>query len=107
MEDPIHEIPTVIHLLTQTPPHLQAAALNRFFIPTASFTHPFCRTGSYDVTYYFRYGFVQRTLKAIGMDGALEEVTTSRGLMGGIYRWYKILSPRIDMQVNSVGECAS
>jgi hypothetical protein len=73
----VKEIPGVIHLLTQSPPSIQEEAIETYFTPNASFTHPFCRTGSW---------------------------SNSRWLVGKIYRWYKIMSPRIDMSVQSVGK---
>ncbi|EOD49883.1 uncharacterized protein LTHEOB_2128 [Neofusicoccum parvum] len=75
MENPEQDIPKVIHLLTQTPPHAQRDAVEKYFTPNASFTHPFCRTGKF---------------------------SNSRLLILAIYRWYKIMSPRIDLRVNSV-----
>lgn len=70
------EIPQVIHLLTQSPPSTQRKTLEKYFSPSASFTHPFCRTGSFE---------------------------GSRWLIWCIYRWYKIMSPRIEIKVDSVG----
>ncbi|KAF2088554.1 hypothetical protein K490DRAFT_64602 [Saccharata proteae CBS 121410] len=75
MEDPQRDIIPVIHLLTQSPPSVQRAAIERYFTPDASFTHPFCRTGSF---------------------------SGSRFLIRAIYRWYKIMSPRVDLRVDSV-----
>lgn len=73
---PVKEIPGIIHLLTQSPPSIQEETIETYFTADASFTHPFCRTGSRD---------------------------NSRWLIWKIYRWYKIMSPRIDMHVQSVG----
>ncbi|KAK7712073.1 hypothetical protein SLS57_007949 [Botryosphaeria dothidea] len=75
MENPEQDIPQVIHLLTQTPPDVQRQAIEKYFTSNASFTHPFCRTGKFN---------------------------NSRALIHYIYRWYKIMSPRIDAKVNSV-----
>lgn len=75
MENPVREIETVIKLLTQSPPSLQASTIERFFTPNASFSHPFCRTWSFD---------------------------GSRRLIQAIYRFYKIMSPRIDLEVKSI-----
>ncbi|MCJ1371885.1 hypothetical protein MMC20_003105 [Loxospora ochrophaea] len=75
MENPTAEISQVIHLLTQSTPSIQRATLERYFTPNASFTHPFCRTGSFN---------------------------GSRWLIWCIYRWYKIMSPRIELTVDSV-----
>ena len=72
----VREIETVIKLLTQSPPSLQASTIERFFTPNASFSHPFCRTWSFD---------------------------GSRRLIQAIYRFYKIMSPRIDLEVKSIG----
>ncbi|KAF2267400.1 hypothetical protein CC78DRAFT_490255 [Lojkania enalia] len=75
MENPVKEISGVIHLLTQSPPTQQTETILTYFTPNASFTHPFCRTGKWE---------------------------NSRFLIQVIYRWYKIMSPRIDITVNSV-----
>jgi hypothetical protein len=75
MDDPVAEIPYVIALLTETPPSLQQSTISKYFTPTATFTHPFCRTGS---------------------------SPHSRYLVERIYRWYKIMSPRISATVHSV-----
>lgn len=71
----VREIPHVIHLLTETPPSLQQRTVETYFTPTAQFTHPFCRTGS---SAYSRY------------------------LVARIYRWYKIMSPRMAVHIQSV-----
>ncbi|KAI9668468.1 MAG: hypothetical protein M1831_001222 [Alyxoria varia] len=75
MNDPVKEIEGVIRQLTQTTPSKQRRAIETYFTKDAAFTHPICRTGSFD---------------------------GSRYLIRGIYRWYKIMSPRIDLQVNSI-----
>ncbi|KAI8939015.1 hypothetical protein NX059_004858 [Plenodomus lindquistii] len=75
MDDPVAEIPHVIHLLTQSPPSIQRDAIEKYFTPNASFTHPFVRTGSW---------------------------SHSRVLIQCIYRWYKIMSPRVEITVQSV-----
>ncbi|KAH7080680.1 hypothetical protein FB567DRAFT_595021 [Paraphoma chrysanthemicola] len=75
MENPVKEIPGIIHLLTQSPPSIQRETVETYFTPNASFTHPFCRTGSW---------------------------SNSRWLIERIYRWYKIMSPRIEIDVESV-----
>ncbi|KAJ4356980.1 hypothetical protein N0V95_002852 [Ascochyta clinopodiicola] len=75
MEDPVKEIAGVIHLLTQSPPSTQRQTIEKYFTPNASFTHPFCRTGEWQ---------------------------NSRLLVAAIYRWYKIMSPSIDITVQSV-----
>lgn len=80
MEDPVNEIPRVIHLLTQSTPSVQLHVINKYFTPDASFTHPFVRTGNWD----FGSGW------------------NSRWAVERIYRWYKIMSPRIDLHVDSV-----
>ncbi|KAL8743064.1 MAG: hypothetical protein Q9184_008158, partial [Pyrenodesmia sp. 2 TL-2023] len=53
----------------------QRATIERYFTPSASFTHPFCRTGSFE---------------------------GSRWLIWCIYRWYKIMSPRIEISIDGV-----
>ncbi|KAH7336745.1 hypothetical protein BKA66DRAFT_479914 [Pyrenochaeta sp. MPI-SDFR-AT-0127] len=80
MEDPAREIPAVIHLLTQSSPSVQRETIERYFTPNASFTHPFCRTGSWQISPWLN----------------------SRWVVEMIYRWYKIMSPRIELTVQSV-----
>lgn len=77
MENPVQEIPDVVRKLTMGSPSEQEQTINAYFTPNASFTHPFCRTGSFE---------------------------GSRNLVHSIYRWYKILSPEIKLKVNSVGK---
>ncbi|KAF2402377.1 hypothetical protein EJ06DRAFT_580641 [Trichodelitschia bisporula] len=80
MEEPVNDIPSIIHTLTQSTPSTQRATIEAYFTRDASFTHPFCRTGSFAFSPRFN----------------------SRELIIAIYRWYKILSPRIDLEVTSV-----
>lgn len=80
MENPVEEIADVIHLLTQSPPSTQRQTIEKYFTTDASFTHPFCRTGKWP---------------------------NSRLLIGLIYRWYKIMSPSIDITVQSIGTCST
>ncbi|KAK5136995.1 hypothetical protein LTR08_001502 [Meristemomyces frigidus] len=75
MDDPVQDITAVVHKLTQGSPDEQQEAINTYFAPNASFTHPLCRTGSFN---------------------------GSRQLILGIYRWYKIMSPRIEIEVTSI-----
>ena len=74
----VAEIPEIIHKLTQGPPSTQEKTLMEYFTPDAEFIHPLCRVrrGPY-----------------------------SRLLILAVYQWYKILSPRIELEVNSVGQC--
>ncbi|KAL3480854.1 hypothetical protein BJX99DRAFT_205414 [Aspergillus californicus] len=75
MEDPVTEAPKVIHLLTQSLPSLQELTIDRYFTPNAEFVHPFCRIWS---------------------------LPGSRWGVKKIYQWYKIMSPRIELEVQSV-----
>ncbi|KXT04519.1 hypothetical protein AC578_8623 [Pseudocercospora eumusae] len=75
MDDPVKDITPIIHRLTQGSPQQQADTINYYFTENASFTHPFCRTGSFE---------------------------GSRYLIHNIFQWYKIMSPQIDLTVNSV-----
>ncbi|OGE49491.1 hypothetical protein PENARI_c021G11726 [Penicillium arizonense] len=75
MENPVAEIPTVIRLLTQSPPSVQETVLGRFYTNNASFVHPFCRVPSFQ---------------------------GSRWWVAKIFQWYKIMSPRIELEVHSI-----
>jgi hypothetical protein len=77
MDNPTEDITQVVHTLCQGTPDQQTEAINTYFTPNASFTHPFCRTGSFD---------------------------GSRNLIHAIYKWYKLLSPNIELNVNSIGK---
>ncbi|KAL9086465.1 MAG: hypothetical protein Q9165_007081 [Trypethelium subeluteriae] len=76
MENPVREIPAVVHLLTQTPPSIQRDTLETYFTRNAAFDHPFCRVESW--------------------------FPASRSIIRAIYHWYKILSPKILLSVESV-----
>ncbi|EAA62499.1 hypothetical protein AN5339.2 [Aspergillus nidulans FGSC A4] len=75
MEDPVAEISTVVHLLTQSPPSVQGETVDRFFTRDAESIHPFCRIWKYNGS---RWGVKK------------------------IYQWYKIMSPHIDLEVRSI-----
>ncbi|KAI9717947.1 MAG: hypothetical protein M1828_007039 [Chrysothrix sp. TS-e1954] len=75
MDNPEAEIEGVIRQLCQTPPSTQRRAIETYFTSDAAFCHPLCRTGSFD---------------------------GSRFLIRAIYRWYKIMSPRIELEIESV-----
>jgi len=78
MDDPVAEIAPIILGLTTTPPATQRQTLERYFTPNASFDHPLCYVDSF---FY-----------------PLE----SRRVLLSVYRWYKILSPVIELKVNSI-----
>ncbi|KAJ5651652.1 hypothetical protein N7507_009078 [Penicillium longicatenatum] len=75
MERPVEEIKVVIQLLTQSSPSLQRKCLERYFTADASFYHPFCYVPSFEGSRWF-------VLK--------------------IFQWYKIMSPRVEMEIHSV-----
>jgi len=72
----VADAPRLIHTLCTAPSAVQRATIETYFTPNASFTHPFCRTGSFPGSIW---------------------------LIIMIYRWYKILSPHIEVGVDSVG----
>jgi hypothetical protein len=73
----VTEVSHVIRALVQSTPSVQRATIERYFTADASFTHPFCRTGSFN---------------------------GSRWLIWCIYRWYKIMSPKIEIDIDSIGK---
>lgn len=75
MENPEAEIRGVILNLTQGTPLVQARTIDEYFTSNAVFVHPFCRTW---------------------------DIEGSRWFVKEIYRWYKIMSPHIEIEVNSV-----
>lgn len=80
------EIEGVIKALTQGNPKKQEATLSRYFLQNASFSHPYCHVPS------FSKGLIPFSK---GLD--------SRWVLLAIYRWYRILSPHIDIKIDSVG----
>lgn len=77
MDDPVQDVPDVVRKLTSGSPQVQEETINNYFTPDASFTHPFCRTGSFP---------------------------GSRLLVHAIFRWYKIMSPgSVHPEIKSVG----
>ncbi|OQN97384.1 hypothetical protein B0A48_16543 [Cryoendolithus antarcticus] len=75
MDDPTNDVSSLIHALTRGSPSEQQTAIQTYFTSSASFSHPFCRTGSFE---------------------------GSRYLILKIYQWYKILSPKIELEIHSV-----
>lgn len=59
--------------------------MNRYYVPNAEFVHPFCRVPPFENV-------------AVPIVGQ----ANSRQLILSIFRWYRILSPRIDLKVNTV-----
>lgn len=78
MEKPVEEIADVIKTLCTSKHDEQLACISRYFTRNAEFIHPFCRTPN----------------SAVDSLWAIKQ----------IYAWYKILSPKIDVAVNSVGQ---
>lgn len=76
----------MIHSLTQGSPAEQKHALETYFTPDAAFQHPFCRVS----------GFSDISVPVVGM-------INSRWVILMIYRWYKIISPSIALEVHSAG----
>ncbi|KAL0944380.1 uncharacterized protein CTRU02_202267 [Colletotrichum truncatum] len=84
MEHPVKEIRTVIRDLVQGTPEKQKNALYSHFVEDASFTHPFCHVPS--------FGNIQLPFLPI---------LNSRLFILMVYRWYRILSPNINMEIES------
>jgi len=85
MEHPVKEIPHIINRLTEGSPREQQTALETYFVKDAAFYHPLCQVPS---------------IKSFNVP-LLGEVN-SRWIIWMVYRWYKILSPKIFLTVNSV-----
>lgn len=71
--DPVAEVEDVVMRLTKGSPRTQEQTIRHYFLPNASFKHPFCSA----------HGNREAVLR--------------------IFQWYKILSPHIDITINSVG----
>lgn len=80
------EISDVVHQLTQGLPAEQKSAIETYFLEDASFIHPLCRIPSFSPFPVPFFGTI-----------------TSRWFIWMIYRFYKILSPRIWLEVECYG----
>ncbi|KAI1083512.1 hypothetical protein F5B20DRAFT_595504 [Whalleya microplaca] len=85
MDNPETQIPRIIHSLTQGTTEDQHWALNKFFTPDAYFIHPFCRVPAFEG---YQVPFTSETIE-------------SRWFIFMIYRWYRILSPKIELSIES------
>lgn len=75
----VGEIPDVIHgLVTSSSVTTQRTTLEYYFLPDARFDHPLCRVDSFAYPLF------------------------SRSFIMGTYRWYKLLSPVIELDVESI-----
>lgn len=80
------EIEGVITSLTKGSPPEQEETLYNYFLSNASFSHPFC--------------YVPPLAKgSVPFAPAID----SAWLILGIYRWYRTLSPNIDITIDSAG----
>ncbi|KAK3186674.1 hypothetical protein K4F52_004420 [Lecanicillium sp. MT-2017a] len=84
MDDPANQIEGVIKTLTTGNAQEQEDALDKYFLPDAAFIHPYC--------YVPRFSKV-----AIPFIGTIN----SLWVLLGIYRWYRTMSPRIDISIDS------
>lgn len=66
--------------------------MNRYFVPDAEFVHPFCRVPP----------FKDVSVSVPLLGGSVLPPLNSRMLLLAVLRWYRILSPRIDLRLNSV-----
>lgn len=85
MENPTQEIIPIVRALTQGSPNEQQRAVETYFLPNAEFVHPFCRVNS----------FRSLSIPFLGE-------YTSRDFILAILRWYRFMSPRIDISFDSV-----
>ncbi|KAK3943890.1 hypothetical protein QBC46DRAFT_376536 [Diplogelasinospora grovesii] len=85
MENPVKEIEGVVRALTQGNPREQQEAVSKYFLPGAEFVHPFCRVP----------GFEKIKVPGLGWE------VNSRMLVLAVFKWYKILSPKIEIEIKS------
>ncbi|KAF8966142.1 hypothetical protein BDZ97DRAFT_1756841 [Flammula alnicola] len=76
MENPPQEINSVVYQLTATDsPDVQKAAIESYMTSDVAFRHPVC---------------------------SVESGPNSRNAVLGVYQWYRVLSPRIDIKLESI-----
>ncbi|KAI8963815.1 hypothetical protein F5Y11DRAFT_130649 [Daldinia sp. FL1419] len=85
MDHPEKQIQHIIRSLTQYSRSEQWATLEDYFLPDAYFVHPFCRVPSFTD---YKVPFTDLTIN-------------SRQLVFYIYQWYRILSPDIQLTIDS------
>ncbi|QSZ29243.1 hypothetical protein DSL72_003755 [Monilinia vaccinii-corymbosi] len=85
MDHPKTQIAHIMHTLCSGSPSAQKETLETYFTPDASFSHPLCSVPS----------FSSVTIPGLG------EVN-SRWVLSCIYRWYKVLSPRVKVGVDGI-----
>lgn len=88
MENPKHEIRHVVRSLCQGTTDEQRRTLDRYFTPDAEFVHPFC------VAPRFKRGALRHV--------PLLDKLSSRDVVRGVYQWYRMLSPKIEMEFDAV-----
>ncbi|PPQ77837.1 hypothetical protein CVT25_015331 [Psilocybe cyanescens] len=78
MEDPTKEITSVVYQLTATDsPDVQKSAIETYMTSDVGFQHPVC---------------------------SIKPGPNSRDYVLGIYQWYRVLSPHIEIKVESIGK---
>jgi hypothetical protein len=97
MENPVKEIKSVVYQLTATnSPDIQKATLESYMTSDVAFRHPVCSVksgpNSRD-TVLGIYQYVQ--LDFISTENVFKQIPYCR--------WYRVLSPKIDIQVESIG----
>jgi hypothetical protein len=85
MDNPERQVAAVIQALCTRSIPDQQAVIRDYFTPDAYFIHPFCRVPSFSV-------------RALPLD---DRELNSRAIIQFIYHWYRILSPQIDVRVES------
>ncbi|KAF8469055.1 hypothetical protein BDZ91DRAFT_792828 [Kalaharituber pfeilii] len=95
MEDPAKEVPAILHGLTSSSISHQSHVIYKYFLPNASFQHP--------LAYVPSFALERRQHGNSGPASCWTKAKVdSRLLMKGIYRWYRMLSPSINLRVHSV-----
>ncbi|CAN8102927.1 unnamed protein product [Discula destructiva] len=85
MDSPEEQIRGVVRSLCQGTPDEQRRTLAQYFTKDASFIHPFC------IVPHFR----ERRVPVLGS-------ISSRDVVRSIFQWYRMLSPKIEIEIDSV-----
>ncbi|KAG8167984.1 hypothetical protein KVR01_003673 [Diaporthe batatas] len=86
MENPEQEIRQVVRSLCQGTPDEQRRTIDRYFTPDAEFVHPFCIAPR----------FSEGDLRLPGL-----RRLSSRDALRGIFQWYRMLSPKIVIDIDT------
>ena len=101
MENPVEEIKAVVQQLTATnSPDIQKAALESYMTSDVAFRHPVCSVNAGPNSRNTMLGIYQYVrLNILMLYNSIVRML--------LYRWYRVLSPQIEIKVESISQWRS